>query len=82
MMGDVDKNLMKLEDNTMCFGYSSNMTSFGYCQTFLRPTRVQGCFANTIDQIWVNILAKPMCSGINLSEPTDHFPITSSTVVK
>ena len=73
LAGDLNIDLLKIENDSFAQELSDTMLSHGLSQTISRPTRITSHSATLIDHIYTNSIQHVTSSGILLSDLSDHL---------
>ena len=84
MLGDLNIDLLKCNSCPKAAEYIDTLFTFGFLQTFTKPTRCTSTSATLIDHCITNVLTLCHTSTILTCSLSDHFPIlyTNSSLTK
>ena len=78
ILGDLNINLLDIENDEKSFDFYTTLTAFGFRPLILQPTRVQTTSRSTsatlIDNIFVNDIENTCTGGNITTHISDHFP--------
>jgi len=72
---DSNINLLNSEPNASSHEYLNTILSYGFIQTIVKATRMQGDSVSLIDHIITNCTSVNFTTGSILADVSDHFPI-------
>ena len=79
VMGDWNINLLNTSSVANINDFLNIMYNNSFRPLINRPTRITKCSISLIDNIFTNVYAKQISSGILYDDTTDHLPIFSVT---
>ena len=75
VLGDINGNLLKYNENKQTSDYLDMLLSLGFMPIITKPTRITDHTATLIDHIYTNTPEKLIKSGLCLADISDHLPI-------
>ena len=74
-MGDVNIDLLDINNNNNAEYYVETMFDYNYYPLINKPTRITKGKCSSIDHIWTNVIGTQTNSAILAHEIADHLPI-------
>jgi hypothetical protein len=79
IFGDTNFDMLELNSNPTIVELLNILTSFGFLQTIMKPTRISTTCAKIIDHVYTNSTNQNLSSYLLCTDLSDHLPILCRT---